>query len=264
MNKISKIASMVVVISMLLICMSSVAIATNGNDFTFVKNGNDITITGYTGNGGNVSIPSVIDGANVTTIGALAFDGNTNITTIIIPTSVNHLGMGAFAFCTNLTDVNIRNLSLTMDDAVFQGCNKLNFVTIPYYTTVIKSGTFMGCTDLNVVFLPDGVKYIENGAFANSGVYSITIPKSVESIGVWSFGGCENLHIVNTNMTTIPVCAFLDSPNATIFVHVDNVLPAPTPTGSSGDISLWLIGGIIAVFAILAIVVIYIRRLNKK
>lgn len=66
------------------------------------------TITGYTGNGGYLVIPSTIGGLSVTTIGAYAFysdEGNYTITGVRIPSSVTTIYGGAFADLHSLNSV---------------------------------------------------------------------------------------------------------------------------------------------------------------
>src|SRR3954469_7062087 len=65
--------------------------------FTFTTNNGTITITGYTGPGGAVTIPSMITGLPVTRIGTYAFFHNGNITSLTIPPgTVTNIGGYAF------------------------------------------------------------------------------------------------------------------------------------------------------------------------
>ena len=56
-------------------------------DFEYSVDGDTVTVTEYTGEGGDVVIPSEIDGKKVTAIGEFAFEG-TDLTSITIPISV--------------------------------------------------------------------------------------------------------------------------------------------------------------------------------
>ena len=56
-------------------------------DYTYTTNAGQITITGYTGSGGAVTIPGTIDGLPVTSIGDNAFSGRTSLTKVTIPTA---------------------------------------------------------------------------------------------------------------------------------------------------------------------------------
>jgi hypothetical protein len=61
-------------------------------DFTFMNTKGTITITGYTGPGGAVTIPTTINGLPVTSVGDRAFSGLNNLTGVTIPDSVTNLG----------------------------------------------------------------------------------------------------------------------------------------------------------------------------
>jgi len=70
--------------------------------FTYITNNGTITITGYTGPGGAVTIPGTINGLPVKRIGDYAFAA-VGLTSVAIPNSVISIGDLAFGFCTNLT-----------------------------------------------------------------------------------------------------------------------------------------------------------------
>lgn len=70
--------------------------------FTYVTGGT-ITITGYTGPGGDVTIPNTINGLPVTTIGSFAFTGHTNISGVMIPDGVISIGASKAAKPTLVT-----------------------------------------------------------------------------------------------------------------------------------------------------------------
>ena len=58
--------------------------------FTYTTNNGAITITGYTGSGGAVTIPNMIDGLPVTDIGTNAFQ-NSGLTSVTIPDTVTNI-----------------------------------------------------------------------------------------------------------------------------------------------------------------------------
>ena len=76
---------------------------TYGDCDYYVNNDNTATITKYTGSGGNVTIPSSINGKSVNSIGNDAFYQCMSLTSATIPDSVTIIGVGAFSFCSNLT-----------------------------------------------------------------------------------------------------------------------------------------------------------------
>ena len=73
--------------------------------FNYTTNNGAITITGYTGPGGAVTIPSTITGRRVTHIGDRAFYEQTSLTSFTLPNTVTSIGGGAFADCSSLNGV---------------------------------------------------------------------------------------------------------------------------------------------------------------
>ena len=92
-----------------LICVAVPAVVRAG-DFSYTINAldtNTITITGYTGSGGAVDIPSNIVGKTVTRIADYAFIGISSLTSVTIPNTVTIVGQLAFSACSSLTSVTI-------------------------------------------------------------------------------------------------------------------------------------------------------------
>lgn len=76
--------------------------------FNFITNADDtITITGYTGVGGDVTIPDAVGIYPVTIIGSLAFVDQTTVTSVIIPGSVTNIGSYAFQECSGLKNITV-------------------------------------------------------------------------------------------------------------------------------------------------------------
>ena len=76
--------------------------ASPADDFVFDSG----TITGYTGEGGDVEIPSTIDGVPVTSIDEYAFF-QSSVKSVIIPDSVTSIGNRAFQACFDLTSITL-------------------------------------------------------------------------------------------------------------------------------------------------------------
>ena len=64
-------------------------------------NNNTITIIGYTGTDGDVTIPSTINGYPVASIGDSAFQNSFVLTNVTISSGVTYLGSLSFFDCTN-------------------------------------------------------------------------------------------------------------------------------------------------------------------
>jgi len=185
--------------------------------FTFTTNNGAITITGYTGPGGDVTIPDATNGYPVTSIGTSAFNNCTNLTSVTMGTNLTSIGTNAFSSCTSLTSVTIgtnvtsigknafiycsRLTSITIPDSVagigqsaFMQCTSLTNATIGTSVTNIGDTTFYGCTSLTSVTIGNSVTNIGYQAFYYCNhLSSVTIPNSVTSIGKYAFQSCTSL-----------------------------------------------------------------------
>ena len=160
-------------------------------DFAYTNTNGTITITGYTGPGGDVAIPAAIDGLPVTGIGDSAFYGLTNLTGITIPASVTNLGDAAFAACVNLAHLAIGKGITTIKGGYEQGYDKATW------------GTFMWCSSLTRLAIPDNVTKIGDGIthlggalgafYGCSGLTNVTIGKGLAYLGAGAFNYCNNL-----------------------------------------------------------------------
>jgi hypothetical protein len=140
--------------------------------FVYTNDNDGITITKYTGPGGAVTIPDMIDGLPVTRIGDSAF-GESSLTAVVIPDGVTGIGNSAFSSCYQLAEV-------TIGDSV----------------TNIGYGAFSGCTSLASIVVPDNVVTIEEWAFFSSGLSTVSIGDGVTSIGRVAFSFCSNLRSI--------------------------------------------------------------------
>ena len=71
---------------------------------SYETNNGTLTVTGYTGPGGNVIIPSNTYGLLVLGVANSAFSSRTTLNSIVIPGSVTSLGDSAFYGCSSLTN----------------------------------------------------------------------------------------------------------------------------------------------------------------
>jgi len=140
--------------------------------YTYTISNNSVTITGYTGSGGAVSIPGTIIGLPVTVIGSDAFANNTTLASVTIPAGVTSIGDWAFLSCTNLTSVTIPAGVTSIGVGAFLNCTKLGCVTIPASIACIGDYAFLNCTALHsAIFLGDapsmggGVFFFAAGGF---------------------------------------------------------------------------------------------------
>jgi uncharacterized repeat protein (TIGR03803 family) len=120
--------------------------------FVYTTNNGSVSISGYTGSGGAVTIPSTIAGVPVTSIGQGAFAACVNLTSVTIPDSVTNIGDYAFAACYSLTSVRIPDSVTNIGDNAFDSCTGLTDVTIGNSVTSIGDSAFSKCWDLTSVY----------------------------------------------------------------------------------------------------------------
>lgn len=96
-----------VCLSLLFLAWTAALHAAQFGDFSYESSGTGgIIITGYTGAGGDVTVPDTIAGLPVTSIRYAAFHG-CHLTSVAIPESVTSIGNSAFAGCIGLTSITI-------------------------------------------------------------------------------------------------------------------------------------------------------------
>src|ERR1700679_451685 len=98
--------------------------------FNYTINSRAVTITGYTGSGGAVTIPATINGHPVTSIGASAFL-DSSLTSVTIPNTITNIGDSAFYGCIDLPGVTIPNSVTSIGQYAFEECYSLANVIIP-------------------------------------------------------------------------------------------------------------------------------------
>ena len=179
------------------------------------------------------SLTSVTIPNSVTSIGSSAFSGCRGLTSVTIPNSVTSIGRSAFSGCSGLTSVTIPNSVTSIGEYAFSDCTLLTSVTIPNSVTGIGSSVFSGSNKLTSIIwnakrVPDFLSYsyspfydirtqitqfiIGNEVTSIPGylcygmekLKSVTIPKSVTSIGKKAFDGCRGLTSIIWNAKIFP------------------------------------------------------------
>ena len=206
-----------IMFALLLIMGTFVVVAPNmvsaaqEGDYTYTVSNGNATVTGYTGAGGAITIPSTLGGFATQTIGDHAFDNCTNITSVTIPNSVISIGNFAFQNCTNLSSITIPDGVLYIGDSAFSHCTSLISVIIPDGVTTIEFSTFAHCTSLISVTIPISVTVIQDSAFRECGLLtSIILPANLDILGDAVFDYCTSLTSITipTNVSHIGAEAF--------------------------------------------------------
>lgn len=149
---------------------------------------NTYAITGYTGNGTDIVIPSEYNGLPIKSIAANSFV-NKSFKSVEISNGIEHIGNCAFQSCIYLeniilpdslisigsnafeknafSEILLPNTLESIGDYAFTNCNNLQQIAIPDKIAIIKECTFYSCLSLNIVYLSDSVSEIEMYAFAD-------------------------------------------------------------------------------------------------
>ncbi|MDE7281464.1 MAG: leucine-rich repeat domain-containing protein, partial [Ruminiclostridium sp.] len=177
-------------------------------DYKYQVSFDSIEIIRYIGKGGDVVIPSEIEGKKVTDIGDSAFAENKSITSVKIPNTVHSISQMAFSGCSSLTSVNIPNSVREIGSNAFYGCTSLTSVNIPESVSEMYGyHVFEGCSSLKSINVDDnnsnfsslnGVLFNKDKTFliqypAKKEDKSYSIPNSVTNIEDIAFNGCTSL-----------------------------------------------------------------------
>ena len=225
--------------------------ADQDGDFIYSVSGEPLVaiITGYSGVGGEIVIPSTLGGYSVraiednafahctsltsitipdsvNSIGRRAFLGCSNLTSISIPENITSIGVYTFSGCTNLTSINIPNNCTSLGTQAFSFCTSLTSLNIPEGVTSIGAYAFWFCTSLTSLDIPDSVTYLCSNAFWScTSLTSITIGNGITLIGEMQFLNCNNLTslIIPEGVTYIGKEAFAYCTSLTTIMIPDNV-----------------------------------------
>ncbi len=223
------------------------------NEFTYTISDNQVVITGYTGPGGVVVIPDMIEGLPVVSIGSDAFYNNNTITSVVIPVGVLSISMNAFSYCGALTSVTLPNTVTFIGSAAFRGCSAVTSLFIPSSVTYISifafdfmyalagftvdadnpnysslDGVLFNKDQTTLLIFPGGqiapyaipgsVTRIENYAFYRCiSLTGVTLPNGLQSIGYGAFEDCDGLTsmTIPASVTSLQAGSFSDCNNLT-------------------------------------------------
>lgn len=214
---------------------SSVNMESPASDFLYELNeeGSGVIIYGYIGKGGDVVIPSEIEGFQVVQMETLSNPlqesenswGNytADIKKIIFPDTITVLGVFYMGSQLNFKYQNSSleklvlpaNLEIIPSGA-FCGCTKLVSVSFPKKLKKIEREVFADCSSLTNVELPKTLREIEAGAFYNcKGIINLKLPEKLKIIENQAFENCIGLQSLSIpySINKIGIAAFRNCEN---------------------------------------------------
>lgn len=157
----------------------------------FSKDGKSIFAYPQCKSGDSYKIPDGVE--NIETA---AFYAST-LSSVSFPASLSSIAHHAFSYNERISSIDLTGTKITsIDDMAFAYCTSLSSVLLPTELTSIGSGSFAGCSAITEFKIPDKVTSIGQNAFAGTGLKSITVPQSVETIGYCAFGYDADLKAV--------------------------------------------------------------------
>jgi len=142
-----------------------------------IKNGS-ITITGYSGNAKDVTVPEKIYGRTVAAIGNRAFFRK-SLKSITLPNTITHIGDRAFSY-NRLTTLTLPDSLVSIGFLAFSN-NRLTTLTLPDSLLSIGMKAFTE-NRLKSLTLPNSLDYMGDGAFTRNYLDSVSVP-----LTVWAF-----------------------------------------------------------------------------
>ena len=219
----------VLLLSLLFVSAFQTALGEQFGDWTYSISNNEATITGYTGAGGAVTIPSEVNGIPVVQVGSgeVPIQGwgyGSSITSISISQGISRIGRYAF-YGSSITSVDIPNSVTDLGEYAFYSCTNLTALRIPNSVVRIGDGALCGLQELTsfTLDLPNSNFLYQNGVLFNQNQtflivafpkclseVTYTIPDTVTSIGILAFLGCDNLTYIaiSSGVTNIGNGAF--------------------------------------------------------
>jgi len=200
-----------------------------------VSDGNNVTVTDYTGSASDVTIPQTVenDGVTytVTVLGEECFKWNsvvnvtlpstitrieksafnyTDLASINLPEGLEYIGAYAF-YGVDLTSIDIPGTCVTIADDAFAACRSLATVTFHDGTQNIGTSAFYRCA-ITSVDVPEGVTELNKTFMSCDKLTEVTLPSTLRVLGDGTFNGCTSLASVSMpeGLETIGTEVFLN------------------------------------------------------
>lgn len=203
-----------------------------------------------------------ISSSQITEIPASGFKGTTYLSAVTLSGTVITIGNQAFSGCSRLQEVTFGN-NVSIRKYAFGSCTALKSLDLRNTTISIGSYAFSG-SGIETLYLGSGITWSGGYSFKNTpitsitfepglttiggdnlgvfsgctGVSSITVPDTVQTIGPSSFCGCTSLSAVTlgTGMTLLRGQAFM---NCSSLVSITSYAVTAPTIGTSGNYNVF-------------------------
>lgn len=154
---------------------------------------------------------SEINIQNINKFGEVCFEG-TAIQEVVFSDEVQEIPVGCFAYG-SIKSVQLGKNVTTIASSAFYNCQSLKEIQLSDCLFSIGSKAFYNTTALTSIMFPDGLLEIGGQAFYNSGLTSVSIPGSVETVEAGTFSNCYDLSsiVFNDGIKKIGGSIFLES-----------------------------------------------------
>lgn len=201
MKKIVTVVLLLMIICSLFAAFRITANATTSGDFEYYINyDGKVVISRYIGSGGDVVVPSVIDGQPVFALGGETFRYNDGAINVTISEGIEQIYECAFYSAGDVESVSIPSSVTIIEPCPFMACQKLKQITVNASNiNYISIDGVLFTKDMthiiqypisllgDVYVIPDGVRYIDKWAFRGCKLRQVSIPNSVREIGYGAF-----------------------------------------------------------------------------
>lgn len=165
--------------------------------YTYSVIGQEVTVTGFTGEPEIIDIPPYIEGFPVTEVRDNAFYCCDSLRRISLPPTVKRMGHHCFFGCRSLEEITLPKGLETMGMGCFDSCSALRSVILPDALEVLPDSCFRRCTSLTEIILPQGIKAVEKFCFCGCNSLSyVSLSGKLESIGIGAFYQCRSLDTI--------------------------------------------------------------------
>ena len=138
------------------------------------------------------NVHTLVIGNGVETIGNSAFSKMIRLTDLTVGNSVKTIGEMAFYSEASLETLALPDSVTEIGNSAFSSCDKLRKADLGEGVKTIGADAFLGCESLESVGLGESLESIGNKAFSGTALASVSLPHTLEYIGLDAFANCPD------------------------------------------------------------------------